>query len=572
MASDDAYEQAFPDAMSGMGCPTGACAGYELVANLDFDTNGDGQVGDGDAYWNDGAGWEPMGNWQHPFDAVFDGGRHTISNLYIHRSEKQYVGLFGSIGSDGAVSRVGLLYVSATVSASPSATGQTLVGSLAGDNRGSVTYAYATGRAFASGGYCLERRSNNFCHKSRPDAVGGMVGRNSGIVIASYAGVNVSGGVYSDIGGLVGSNSRDAAIVASYATGKVTATGSANDDGYQRISLGGLAGQNSNQVGTIIASYSTGSVLDDASLESGGLVGENLDYKDAANPGAIAADSYWDIGTSGLSRSAGGTGKTTAELQAPTGYTEIYAGWNVDVDNADGDNDPATGGDAPWDFGTSSEYPRLKGVGPSNATEPVAAPLGNPANLQATPAGSGQVGLTWEPASNADAQRISWYRIESDGAETFIDGLEVSGSASSATVAGLEDGQTYEFEVTGSREVAGEVQWSQPSNRARVTLPEPQSGAALTAPTNVRAVSNAAGELALIWEGGDNADSYVLIAVHMGTFDYETTSVAGDAARSGTIAGLVEGVSYLGIVVALQVQGDGSLETLYGSAPPVTVQ
>ena len=109
-------------------------------------------------------------------------------------------------------------------------------------------------------------------------------------------------------------------------------------------------------------------------------------------------------------------------------------------------------------------------------------------------------------------------------------------------------------------------------------LPDPpqQGGslvtATLTRPSNVLAVSQAAGELTLMWEGGDNADSYVLIAVHMGTFDYETTSIGDGAAKTGTVTGLIGGEDYLGIVVALQVLGDGSLETLYGSAAPVPVQ
>ncbi len=48
-----------------------------------------------------------------------------------------------------------------------------------------------------------------------------------------------------------------------------------------------------------------------------------------------------------------GRGKTTAELQTPTGYTGIYANWNLDLE-------PDGALDAPWDFGTSSEYPALK--------------------------------------------------------------------------------------------------------------------------------------------------------------------------------------------------------------------
>ena len=46
-------------------------------------------------------------------------------------------------------------------------------------------------------------------------------------------------------------------------------------------------------------------------------------------------------------------GHTTAELQTPTGYTGIYAGWNLDLDGDSADDDP-------WDFGTGYNYPALK--------------------------------------------------------------------------------------------------------------------------------------------------------------------------------------------------------------------
>ena len=94
----------------------------------------------------------------------------------------------------------------------------------------------------------------------------------------------------------------------------------------------------------------------------------------------------------------------------------------------------------------------------------------------------------------------------------------------------------------------------------------------LTAATNVTAVSNAAGELTLAWEGGDNADSYLLIAVNLqDTADYKTATVLGDAAKTGTVTGLTGGGNYLGIVVALQATADG-LATQYGVAAPIPVQ
>ena len=52
---------------------------------------------------------------------------------------------------------------------------------------------------------------------------------------------------------------------------------------------------------------------------------------------------YWDTSTSGRTQSAGGTGRTTAQLQAPTDDTGIYADWDDDL----------------WDFGEADEYPVL---------------------------------------------------------------------------------------------------------------------------------------------------------------------------------------------------------------------
>ena len=55
------YYAAFTSAAWGMGCPKRKCTGYELTANLDFDTNGSGDADAGDTYWNAGEGWDPIG-------------------------------------------------------------------------------------------------------------------------------------------------------------------------------------------------------------------------------------------------------------------------------------------------------------------------------------------------------------------------------------------------------------------------------------------------------------------------------------------------------------------------------
>ena len=333
-----AYAIAFPNAMPGMGCPNAGCTGYELVADLDFDTNGNGTADAGDAYWNNGAGWIPIGDDDHRFTADFDGNNHTIANLYINRrssASPDYVGLFGYVSSS-SIKRVEL--VSATVS------GSFYVGGLIGKiSDSAISDSYATGTVsgyWAVGGLVGDSSDGAISASYATGTVsaniygGGLVGRSySSTITASYATGTVSANTR--VGGLVG-DSSDSAISASYATGAVS-----GDDG-----VGGLVGWDSGT--TINASYAVGRVSisgDTDTSNIGGLVG-------SGGRGFIIA-SYWDTKTTGQAGSHGGVGKTTAELQSPTGYTSIYAGWNLDLDD-DGSSDD------PWDFGNSRQYPALK--------------------------------------------------------------------------------------------------------------------------------------------------------------------------------------------------------------------
>ena len=107
--------------------------------------------------------------------------------------------------------------------------------------------------------------------------------------------------------------------------------------------------------------------------------------------------SYWDTATSGQASSAGGTGQTTGALQAPTGYTGLYAGWNVDLDG-DGSADD------PWHFGAATDYPVLQvdvnGDGTASWAEFGSQPRGMPAaptNVAAAP-GDARAVLTWDDA------------------------------------------------------------------------------------------------------------------------------------------------------------------------------
>ena len=332
------YTAAFPNAAAGMGCPDGSdadtnpdpCLGYELKADLTFDTNSDGSVtiaDSGGLYWNNGAGWTPLGDARnYPFTGQFQGRGKTISHLFINNATAPHLGLFGAIGHRGSVAGVGLTEVSIASSV------PTTAGSLVGSSTGRVTTSYATGTIVI-----------NISGASRINAMaGGLVGYNglAGTMQASFAEVAVSvrhNSASAIVGGLAGQSGGS--IQASYAAGAVSGHGNT-----RFTKVGGLAGNNG---GPITASYARGKVTATGSgAAAGGLVGGNL------RNGRVVA-SYWDTTASGQTGSAGGTGQTTRALQGPKGYTGIYANWNLNLDGADG-------GDSPWHFGGAYQYPLLE--------------------------------------------------------------------------------------------------------------------------------------------------------------------------------------------------------------------
>ena len=317
----DAYAAAFPSAGPGMGCGQERCEGYELRADLDFDTDGSGTSDVGDTYWNDGAGWSPI----REFGAVFEGNGRTISNLLVDRPGN--AGLFVLNTSSGVVQRLGLRAVD--VSGNRSA-------GLAAQNDGLVTGSHVTGRVAGRGvtgalvGWnaptgTIETSYATARVEGEASLTGGLAGRNDGTIRISYATGPVT--AVSNVGGLVGDNTG--LVVAAYATGTVDGTSA----------IGGMAGRNTGRIG---ASYATGRVTGHSNV--GGLVG-------SGSSGA-ASDGYWDTATSGHSASAQGEGQGTAALQAPTDYTGLFQDWNVDTDGDDVL-------DEPWQFGSDSQYPAL---------------------------------------------------------------------------------------------------------------------------------------------------------------------------------------------------------------------
>ena len=107
-----AHAAAFDGAVGGLSCAGAGCRGYELLADLDFDTNGSGGLDAGDAYWNDGAGWSPVGTAAEPFAAAFEGNGRVIRHLLVAGGAG--AGLFGATGPSSVVARVGLIAADVT--------------------------------------------------------------------------------------------------------------------------------------------------------------------------------------------------------------------------------------------------------------------------------------------------------------------------------------------------------------------------------------------------------------------------------------------------------------------------
>ena len=167
----EAYARAFTTSDTEVVC-AGNCAGYELVRSLDFDEADSYASGIVSTVLITGDGWLPIGTEDHRFATTFDGNEHTISNLFIDRTEPTNdpgaVGMFGTVGQSGVIHEIGLVDVDVT--------GRSRVGGLVGYNYGTISVSHATG--------AVTGRSY----------VGGLSGSNYGTTSGSHATGTVTGG------------------------------------------------------------------------------------------------------------------------------------------------------------------------------------------------------------------------------------------------------------------------------------------------------------------------------------------------------------------------------------------
>jgi len=283
-----------------------------------------------------------------PFTGTFDGDGHEILNFTYAGSGDYVIGLFGFVeGEQAEIRHVGLR--NATVSGGFEV--GALVGSLSGATvedcyveQGTVSGPYRIGGLI---GVCDGNASvsNSYSHAAvyGDYEVGGLLGcARRGHISRCYFDGDVSG-TNAHAGGLLGVI-YSGRISECFSAGAVSAPSR----------VGGLAGEGR---ATIYNSYSTASVSS-SSRVAGGLVGlgQTAVLRNCYSTGSVsnggglmgigggAFGSYWNVETSGRATSAGGTGKTTAEMKSP----DTYIGW------------AACGNNGVWKFSDTDDYPHLQ--------------------------------------------------------------------------------------------------------------------------------------------------------------------------------------------------------------------
>ena len=217
---------------------------YRLDVDISFDV---ADFTSGGVFYNDGQGWEPIGNSDHMFIGTLNGNGHSITGLQIKRDNQENIGLFGY--SAGIVKKLNML--------DSFVQGKTNVGGIVGYNhtgkimncsvKGTIMafrneknndddYVYAGGITGYSYEGCIEKCSNGATVK-----------------VGCYEGWAYAGGIAGFIGSQWGS--QHAKIINCNNYGKIEDLKSGSS--AWSICLGGIVGENH---GKVTLCYNTGQI------------------------------------------------------------------------------------------------------------------------------------------------------------------------------------------------------------------------------------------------------------------------------------------------------------------------
>lgn len=247
----------------------------------------------------EGIEWTPIGNYETPFEGIFNGNGYTISNFKI-TNEFDYVGLFGYV-EYGTIKDLKITNYLYTLDYSDSF-GKIYIGGLvASINYGNIEKNYSSGDISVLGNV------NVF--------VGGLIGEAVDTSINnSYTNGNITGtlsGYMIMAGGLVGNMEKDDFfedyyIIDSYSTMNISMQNIDDDPGYFQINIGGLVGMsdynisNSYAIGNVSATSNNFPTDSMWSIEIGGLIGTTgvfaeVDGYQLSSQEIFASDSEYTI-------------------------------------------------------------------------------------------------------------------------------------------------------------------------------------------------------------------------------------------------------------------------------------
>ena len=158
------------------------------------------------------------------------------------------------------------------------------------------------------------------------------------------------------------------------------------------------------------------------------------------NSSSSITHSYYDRTTTRRGDTGRGAPQTTAELQGPTGYTGIYmTNWDLNLDGQ-------PGGDDPWAFGKTDQYPVLKYTGMDTTVQYNLQPPGIPTSVTVTQKAD-TLDVRWRAASYATGYKVQWKA----GGQSYAASREETVTGTRYKIANLLAGTTYTVRVIATK-------------------------------------------------------------------------------------------------------------------------
>ena len=286
-------------------------------------------------------GWMPIGSSSSPFIGIFEGNGHTLSNLYINRSDMNNVGFFGYCSAK----------VSNVIFSNAQGLGKDCTGILCGDSNGGtysnikVITSMVTGNQYV-GGICGRASESgnltNCCvNKSKINGkgyVGGLVGEagsiyNSFVIADINEDTNCRKSDY--VGGICGYSTSSSENCHFYGTI------------YGRNYVGGIFGRNNNNYIRKLKRSSANANIFGIGDNIGGISGYvGYDIEDVYFTGSVYGNNYvGGIGGNGSSYRAIRRAVSHARVILGNSYVGGVAGDKTTVENSISANEEISGHD-----------------------------------------------------------------------------------------------------------------------------------------------------------------------------------------------------------------------------------